>query len=242
MNRTKIATVLARGAAVLLCAGLLGMSVTSAVIAVVRDAGTVADLNRIRGAKVEERVTFGSYEQDNNHANGKEPITWIVLYKDKEKALLISEQCLVSRPYHDKEEPVTWENSAMRRWLNGQFFRDAFSGTAAAYIQQSELWNYDHPKGNDGGNDTVDRVFLLSQEEIQLHFYFFKEEKKVTGSKFAVANGLTRLTEGRCRWWLRASGESPDQAMFVFGRGSADSCSVTADGIGIRPAVWVKLD
>lgn len=35
-------------------------------------------------------VTYGHYEQDNDTANGKEPIEWVVLDVQGDKALLIS--------------------------------------------------------------------------------------------------------------------------------------------------------
>ena len=47
-------------------------------------------------------VTFGHYEQDNNPANGKEPITWIVLDRnDKGQVLLLSEKVLDGQTYND---------------------------------------------------------------------------------------------------------------------------------------------
>ena len=45
-------------------------------------------------------VTFGSYEQDGDEDNGQEPIRWIVLTVEDNKASLVSEAVLNKKPYH----------------------------------------------------------------------------------------------------------------------------------------------
>lgn len=44
-------------------------------------------------------VVFGSYEQDGDSGNGKEPIEWIVLDEQDDKLLVISKYCLVYSRY-----------------------------------------------------------------------------------------------------------------------------------------------
>ena len=44
--------------------------------------------------------TFGAYEQDNNLANGPEPIEWIVLAKEEKKILIISRYGIDACPYN----------------------------------------------------------------------------------------------------------------------------------------------
>ena len=54
-----------------------------------------------------ETVLFGSYEQDGDAANGKEPIEWLVLARDGDKALLLSKYALDHQSFMPFYEPVT---------------------------------------------------------------------------------------------------------------------------------------
>ena len=50
-----------------------------------------------------DMITFGSYEQDNDLTNGKEPITWRVLDYNSQKriALVLSEKALDTRAFNE---------------------------------------------------------------------------------------------------------------------------------------------
>ena len=81
-----------------------------------------------RSASKGDTVSFGSYEQDGNTQNGPEPIQWIVLDKLDEQLLLLSADVLEARQYHHVPfEEVTWENSDLRAWMNGDFYDGAFT-------------------------------------------------------------------------------------------------------------------
>lgn len=75
--------------------------------------------------KVGGYVKFGSYPQNNGDI--KEPIEWLVLEVNGNKALLISSYGLDCKEYHHEFEFITWENCDLRKWLNGEFFRRAFT-------------------------------------------------------------------------------------------------------------------
>ena len=47
-------------------------------------------------------ISYGSYEQDADESNGKEPIEWLVLDVDGDKALMISKYGLDAKPYNTK--------------------------------------------------------------------------------------------------------------------------------------------
>ena len=60
--------------------------------------------------KDENRVVFGTYEQDNDLTNGAEPIEWIVLERKEDGSmLLIARLGLDCMQYHEKQAEVTWE-------------------------------------------------------------------------------------------------------------------------------------
>jgi uncharacterized repeat protein (TIGR02543 family) len=77
----------------------------------------------VRALWEEAKLLFGTYEQDNNLANGAEDIEWLVLEKKDGKALLLSKYALVTKPYNEEDTDVTWESCTLRSWLNGEFYK-----------------------------------------------------------------------------------------------------------------------
>lgn len=73
-------------------------------------------------------INFGSFEQDGNEANGPEPIQWIVLERFDDRLLVLSADVLEARQYnHVPFQDVTWADSDLRAWMNGDFFASAFT-------------------------------------------------------------------------------------------------------------------
>ena len=85
-------------------------------------------------AAVGDTVFFGSYEQDNETSNGKEDIEWLVLAKENNRLLVVSQYGLDCQQYNTNETEVTWENCTLREWLNEDFFHAAFSDREKAMI------------------------------------------------------------------------------------------------------------
>ena len=56
---------------------------------------------------------------DTYHYFRYEPIKWRVLDIDGSAALLLADKDLDNQRYHTAREPVTWETSTIRSWLNG---------------------------------------------------------------------------------------------------------------------------
>ena len=85
---------------------------------------------------------------------------------DAQTALVIAAENAENRQYHEKQEDVTWETCDLRKWLNTTYYDNAFSGAEKAAILESEVQNPDNPDyPGKGGNETRDRLFLLSIEE-----------------------------------------------------------------------------
>lgn len=60
--------------------------------------GTILDqraFGKIRSAEVGDIVTFGTYEQDSGTSNSKEDIEWLVLAKENNRILVISDRHLI---------------------------------------------------------------------------------------------------------------------------------------------------
>lgn len=98
-------------------------------------------------------------------------IKWIVLENQKNKTLIITEQIIEQRDYHDKKAPVDWENSEIRHYLNHGFLEKLGSGDQQKILSTANR-NGDNPwYGSRGGNETVDKIFLLSLDEV-VRLYF----------------------------------------------------------------------
>ena len=223
---------------------------------VARDMGLIqtADSN----IQVGDTVYFGKYEQDGNTKNGKERIEWQVLEKKGNKALLISKKVLDIQPYNKDFKDITWEKCTLRKWLNKDFMKAAFSSKESKKIQNSKIENKDN-KTEDwhtkGGKDTIDKIFLLSIDEANK--YYKTEEKRkaeITDygiKKIAKISGNTEknikenwLGEGKNMWyWLRSPGDDQHYAACVDDGGtvSVSGVDVDSDSDGVRPALWVNL-
>ncbi len=192
-------------------------------------------------AKPGDVLLFGHCEQDNNGANGQEPIRWIILSMEGGRALLVSERNLDSRPYHTAEESVTWEGCALRKWLNGDFLNAAFTAGERDAILRTQVANEDNPVyGTPGGSGTTDKVFLLSLDEAEglLNDAF----RKARNTAWAEAQG-TDDKGGFGFWWLRSPGDGPSCAALVSCEGFVDNEGDVVDlyGYAVRPALYIGL-
>ncbi len=198
----------------------------------------------IKTASVGDTVYFGSYEQDHNASNGKEDIKWLVLAKEGDKALVISKYALDCQQYNTSDTDVTWESCSLRKWLNGTFFSAAFSSEEQSSIISSTVTADKNPLYNTSpGNNTTDKVFLLSIAEVNK--YFSSDEARMCAStKYAKAQrAYTDTGNGNCWWWLRSPGSSSNYAANVYFDGSVIN---RGDGVysginAVRPALWIDL-
>lgn len=205
----------------------------------------------IKSAEVGSTVTFGSYEQDGNETNGVEPIEWIVLDKQDGKALLLSKYALDCRVYDPTWfTDVTWSNSKIRTWLNGEFVKKAFSKDELGAIVSASLTNSDNPnRGTEGGPDTTDQIFLLSYDEVQT--YLSSETDCIClATENAIKNGVVVNDSKACSWWLRSPGNTTTSAMVVDALGNVwvdgravdrDTYNQSEGDTGVRPAIWVNV-
>ena len=191
--------------------------------------------------------TIGSYEQDGDETNGPEDISWIILDVQPDQMLLLSANVLESRPYDEEGKAVTWAKSAIRRWLNQDFYETAFQGEEKDEILLSSLSNPDNATyKTSGGETTEDKIFLLSREEARQ--YLGKELLTAyaagTASPYAIAHGCwTADAEGHCWWWLRSPGRYADSAAGVGHTGIVGDYGTTVSraSCGVRPAMWICI-
>lgn len=194
-----------------------------------------------------ETVLFGSYEQDGDAANGKEPIEWLVLARDGDKALLLSKYALDHQSfmpfYEPVTEPFTWENCSLRQWLNSTFLNAAFSAEEQRRLLTTTVITA--PGGRKGSENpftTEDRVFLLSDTEV--YAYFSSEAATVTDyTAYALSEDPwagNATAPAPAIWWLRTTdgGNHPDS---VYTRGGVGEGARSYEGEYVRPAIWVDM-
>ena len=194
-----------------------------------------------------ETVLFGSYEQDGDAANGKEPIEWLVLTRDGDKALLLSKYALDHQSfmpfYEPVTEPFTWESCSLRQWLNSTFLNAAFSAEEQRRLLTTTVITA--PGGRKGSENpftTEDRVFLLSDTEV--YAYFSSEAATVTDyTAYALSEDPwagNATAPAPAIWWLRTTdgGNHPDS---VYTRGGVGEGARSYEGEYVRPAIWVDM-
>lgn len=194
-------------------------------------------------------VVFGNYEQDNDTGNGKEPIRWIVLDVQDGSALLLSQNILDCHQYHNSETDIFWEDCSLREWLNNDFYAAAFSTEEMNRIVQTTAdnsleQNYDGFKNTmeTAGNPTEDKVFALSYAEAWQYFGA-DSDRTAQPTAYAQARGCyTDKENGNSWWWLRSPGRFLTNGADVNTDGYLDSDIVDRSDIGVRPAVWIRLD
>ena len=200
----------------------------------------IAALSTAKDDSIGKKVNYGNYFQEGTNP---EPIEWIILDIDGERALLLSDKALDFSTYFSMAKAVTWEECTLRRWLNNDFMKAAFTEEEISGILESKIENgvnEGRSDSVDSGNNTTDFVFLLSYQEANT--YFPVDEMRVcVPTSYAVKKGLSKDAFGYSSWWLRSSGETADEAMMTNKDGSRSSDSVN-NGYGIRPAMWVETN
>lgn len=216
--------------------------------------------------KVGDTITFGSYEQDGIMTNGKEDIEWIVFSKNKSQMLVVSKYALDSVPYHidGKNLDLTWEGCTLRKWLNTNFYKTAFTQAERSLIKKTNLENPDNPEyGSEGGNYTKDKVFLLSLDDMINTKYGFSSEfddydiaRRCAATAYAKIQGVgtrsyitTADGEESCTWWLRSPGCNNEMSAFVHATNVGDDgrifpygdCVDVCSQVGVRPALYISL-
>ena len=191
--------------------------------------------------KVGETIEFGNYPQDKDGT--EKPIEWIVMKNEGNQVLLLSKYVLDAKPYNKGWENVTWQTSDIRQWLNNEFYTTAFNKSEKAKIQTSLIKNEDNSEhGTSGGNDTEDKVFLLSEKEAETLFSN-DEERIAKATEYAEKSGVYVNEEKAAYWWLRSPGDSGDDAAEVIYSGWVyrDGNYVDDSSGGVRPALHLNL-
>lgn len=201
-------------------------------------------LNKYKFSNIGSTFVLGTYEQDGNSHNGSEDLEWVIIDFDADanKALITTKYCIDCKVYKDAYGAVTWETSDVRSWLNGRFIEKTFSEEEKALILDTNVVTPKNVKyGTDGGNTTVDKVFLLSDAEFQK---YLSGTDYVIGytTQYARDKGVqSGPISGTSVCWLRSPGESLVYISTISYVGELNSAGVYSysASCGIRPTMWI---
>jgi len=173
-------------------------------------------------------IQFGNYD-------------WRVLEIKDDRVFLLSEHVITRRQFfsdlydeyewrelHDRYGGY-WGSSSIRRWLNNDFYY-SFTPSDRNRIMMTTV----HSSARSSTIATVDRVFLLNENDIVEYFGWHENIEDITPYLTAYdINGVATL------WWLSSpgagSGEVSSVGSGLFGGHLATSYN------GVRPALWMYI-
>jgi hypothetical protein len=193
--------------------------------------------------QVGDIIRFGGYD-------------WRVLDIQDGKALILSDKILTKRVYHmSSDSRITWAESEMREYLNSEFIDDIFTSKEKARIAEVSLEN----KGNqwfemDDDIQTVDKVFLLSIEEVVRYFGDSGKLSNRPGDATYIDDmynsaRIAYTTDGTASmWWLRSPGATAIRRDTIVSHaahvGPGGGLGITGFEFdysgGVRPALWLN--
>ena len=197
-------------------------------------------------------IQFGGYD-------------WRTLDIQDDRILIITEDIIGVRPYDSEFTDEVWETCNLRSYLNAEFLKKFTSEEQNRIIETEvnnpiNLWY-----GTSGGKDTLDKIFLLSLEEVDRYFgnngdylnnrrkdfdfdgdIFVPSENGGYFSNIYDSSRQAKYNGEPAFWWLRSPGIHTGSAASVFYNGSVgvfglDLYCVLDVICGIRPALWLKI-
>ena len=194
--------------------------------------------------EIDNTIAFGEHE-------------WRILEIQDGMALVISENIITHRAYHDSEHidrqkrqlETTWERSMIRYWLNDELLNSFTISDKARIVEKRVVNNHNAWFGTSGGNDTYDRIFLLSLEEAVQYFgdsgqLLNRPDRWWINDEYNTAR-MARDSYGNLSWWwLRCTGDYSIYAARVNADGGIHlhGTIVNDSTGGIRPALWLNLE
>ena len=195
-------------------------------------------------------VEFGTYRQTkgSNGAWNVDPIRWIVLFRDDEKALLLSEQGLTYKPISSvvvKNETLAWSDSQLHSWLTTEFCRASQDNVEGAFTEEERSIILKNSEG-------LLAVGLLTKKEAET-LLTGSEARVCKPTEYAgyVCENNPKSKQGmtptpcytRDYWWLCDPGKDYCTYMTVDKSGAIRESGTryTYCGIMVRPTVWISV-
>ena len=202
-----------------------------------------------------QTIFFGTYFV--NNTENYEPIEWYVIDEDKQNntVTLCSKYALDLQIYGNNDISV-WETSSLREWLNNTFYNNAFSQDEKNKIVDSSIKHENNIRtGIYDGNDTLDKVYILSERE--LNNYLNDNTKLCQVSKYSLEvynekrnkfdNYSMKIFDAgyNCPYWLRNPGpydlgNNKYTTNSIFDPNGRQVCRDSNNYCFVRPVITIK--
>ena len=217
------------------------------------DPSLYATLESLSDDQIQE-VAGERYLKEDGRYFRFDPISWRVLERKDGASLLFPTLGLDVLPYNTTLEDTYWSDSSIRGWLNDDFLSLAFTGKEDR-VKQTKVENKRNFYFDTYcGEDTLDYVFLLSEEEIfcskKASDYGFAcsdatadTARMLKPSRYAKAKGAWYdETSGNSFFMLRTNGYNPSNAVYVNDDGNIYNrgMPLTCDDAMVVMALWVE--
>ena len=172
-----------------------------------------------------------------------EPIKWRILQRDNTTAFLLSDIILDIQPYHKETEEIFWGESHIRNWLNKNFMEAAFISQEQQMIEAMKRLNVADNAYGMPENYTMDKIFLLSEEEISetsnaQRYGFSKSASSYDKARKSESSQYAKDTSW---WWIQAVDMENGVRVGADGWISKNGYYILKYNAGIRPALCLNL-
>ena len=204
-----------------------------------------------------------------------EPIRWRILTMNGNDAFLLCDSIIANMAYQPSyylngnyyttangapsgTYANSYEHSEVRRWLNAEFYLNSFTDMQRELILETVVDNSLQSTGYNAnpcaGEDTEDRIFLLSYAEATNSMYGFASAasgstnniRRRQTSDYARATGAYAETDQSDGiWLLRSPTNASSSVRQVNGRNGKvedNGYIVYKTAAGIIPALWITLE
>lgn len=177
------------------------------------------EYSNLKYETVGANIYYGSYMNDKK---GKmAPIKWEILAKEEGKILVVSNSILDAVSYNREYKDVNWNDSYLKLWLNSTFLSTAFSEIEKENIDSS--------------------IFILNKEEIEK--YLGESNKSIKATEYAIKEGVQVAENGNSPWWVREDSlKAKTNVILSTGKFDENESKFTNSFIGVRPALWIKIN
>ena len=149
------------------------------------------------------------------------------------RSVLLTKQSAINDiPYHNTDEPVTWEQCTLRQELNKTFLEQTFSPLERSIIMDTQvICNNNETYRTGGGGATTDKIFIMNENEV-------RQYRKQLRAKLKTMRLRTPGKEKDTTTYVSALGQTGDKEKEVdiidYG------FPVERNGACIRPTMWVN--
>lgn len=197
----------------------------------IKDAKVVKDYEPDDTVDSFDYIEFGKY-------NNK-PIEWLVLKADRGEALVVSKYVLKSIPFAKEDSKKKLENwwniSEIKKWLNEEFYDEAFDDTEKdKIIEKKSFFSF----------KKKDKITILDDGEIKKYFGTENKELVKNHTKAKLFPGEKDdnidVLNDYVPYWTRSVKHDRVSVVKNDGDLNADGYKPTYNKIGVRPAIYIK--